>query len=304
MHAGERWVCPTCNDSRDTRYCPRCGEQRLDPHDLTLRGFLALALRSWVDVDGRSMQTLRALIARPGALTVAHLRGQRRPYLGPFQVFLIANVLFFAAQSLTGVNVFSTPLDSHLHGQMWSDAVREPVARRLDAMQTTEQAYAPVFDHAVIGNAKSLVALMVLPFALLLPVLFAGRALPFVAHAVFALHVYAFLLALFCGSVAAATLDVTLGGAGLASPRVDAVLSMINLLLCAIYLFVAIGAVYGARGAARVVKTAALTVAVAGIVLGYRSRCCGSPCTAPRRVDAPARPIAARGLARPWGDSG
>ena len=61
-----------------------------------------------------------------------------------------------------------------------------------------------------------------------------------------------------------------MGGAGLNSTRMDNVLSVINLTACATYLYVATGTVYGARGAIRVVKAITLTLAVAGILLGYR----------------------------------
>ena len=48
------------------------------------------------------------------------------PY-GPFQVFLFANMLFFAAQSLTGDSVVGTSLQSHhLYEQD-----RSGIARRL-----------------------------------------------------------------------------------------------------------------------------------------------------------------------------
>jgi hypothetical protein len=51
---------------------------------------------------------------------------------------------------------------------------------------------------------------------------------------------------------------------------VDNVLTVINLLACATYLYFATGAVYAARGAMRVVKAATLAIAVGAIVLGYR----------------------------------
>jgi hypothetical protein len=47
-------------------------------------------------------------------------------------------------------------------------------------------------------------------------------------------------------------------------------LSVINLLACVTYLYIATGTVYGARGAMRVLQAAGLTLAVACIVLGYR----------------------------------
>jgi hypothetical protein len=53
--------------------------------------------------------------AKSGVLTVAYVQGRRLPYIGPFQLFLLSNVLFFAMQSQTNTNIVSSPLDSHLH---------------------------------------------------------------------------------------------------------------------------------------------------------------------------------------------
>jgi hypothetical protein len=51
--------------------------------------------------------------------------------LGFRQLFLISNLLFFAVQSITHDKVFSTPLDSHLHGRDWSELARDLVENRL-----------------------------------------------------------------------------------------------------------------------------------------------------------------------------
>ena len=264
------WICPTCNSTVSTRYCSNCGESPPNARDLTLRGLVDQIFHALSSIDGRLLRSIRCLLTRPGELTVAYVRGQRMPYVGPIQLFLIANVLFFAVQSLTSANIFSSSLDSHLHHQDWSALAQELVARRLEMLGTTLDAYAPTFDHAVVLNAKSLIVLMVLPFALVLPVVFRAARQPFVAHAVFSLHLYAFVLLLFCLALALAEFDVVLGGAGLSSSRVDNVLSVINLAACATYLYVATGRVYGAHGVVRIVKVTALTLAVALIVLGYR----------------------------------
>jgi hypothetical protein len=122
----------------------------------------------------------------------------------------------------------------------------------------------------VEGNAKSLVILMTIPFVLMLAILFRGTARPPVAHAALSLHVWAFVLVVFSLSLLAADADALVGGAGLRSARMDNVLTAINLVACAIYLYAAVGTVYGATGLRRVVKTLALTLAVGFIVLGYR----------------------------------
>ena len=137
-------------------------------------------------------------------------------------------------------------------------------------MQTTLDIYAPIFNQAVVVNAKSLIILMVVPFALLLPIMFYRERRPFVAHIVFSLHLYTFLLLLFCVSLAVSAVDVLFGGSGLNSARLDNILSVINLAACAMYLYIATSRVYGARSMIRIIKVVVLAPAVASILLGYR----------------------------------
>jgi hypothetical protein len=94
----------------------------------------------------------------------------------------------------------------------------------------TLELYAPLFDHAVAVNARSLIVFMVLSFVGALAIVFPGGRRPPVTHA----------------------------------------LSILLLIACALYLFVATGTVYGATGAGRSIKVLVLTTAVAAIVLGYR----------------------------------
>ena len=266
----EPWNCPTCHTTVLTPYCPECGERPLHPRELTFRGLLDQLVGAFTAVDGRLIRSLRYLVSRPGFLTVAYLQGQRKPYLGPLPLFLVANALFFASESLTGGRVFTTPLNAHLHTQPWSQAAELLVSHRLAAKQTTLDLYAPVFDHAVAVNARSLIVFMALSFVAALAMVFPGSKRPPVAHALFSFHLYAFLLLLFSVATAVPPVDRWLGGAGFASEGLDDLLSITLLLACAGYLYISTGRVYGATSAGRVVKVAILTAAAAAIVLGYR----------------------------------
>jgi hypothetical protein len=264
------WTCPTCGAAVATAFCATCGERTPTPRDLTLRGFLRQSAEEFTSLDGRVPRTLRCLLLRPGALTTAFVEGRRKPFIPPFQLFLLANVLFFATQALTHTNIFSSPLGSHLHQQDWQALARSLVARRLAERGTTLAAYAPIFDRAVVLNAKSLIGLMVLPFAFVLPLVFFRTRRPFVAHLVFSLHVYAFLLFLFCAAVVALGAAGWLGVPGLASARADKVVSALILASCAAYLYGAAGTAYGARGFVRGAQALVLALAMFAIVLGYR----------------------------------
>lgn len=264
------WTCPACQLAVDTPYCARCGEEPVAPSDLTLRGLAAKVLHALTSIDARAARSARTLLRQPGALTLAWTQGIRKPYVAPFQLFLIANVLFFAVQWLTGENVFSSSLDSHLHHQDWSELAGAVLSRRLAAEHLALAQYQPVFDRAVVLNAKSLILLMAFAFALLLPLAFVREGRPFMTHVVFALHLYTFLLLLFCLALLVAKASALLGFGGLDTPAVDNVLSVANLAACALYLHLAMGPVYGVTGARRVVTALLLALAVAAIALGYR----------------------------------
>lgn len=264
------WTCPACKVNVATPFCAQCGEEPVAPADLTLRALAAKILHAATSIDARAARSVRMLLRRPGQLTLAWTGGIRKPFVAPFQLFLIANVIFFTAQWATGENVFSSSLQSHLHHQDWSSLAQSVVSHRLAGAQMTIDQYEPIFDRAVVLNAKSLILLMALVFALLLPLAFVRERRPFMTHVVFSLHVYTFLLLLFCLALLLAKLSAVLGFGGLDTPMVDNLLSITNLTACAVYLHLAIRPVYCVSGARHVATTVVLALAVAAIALGYR----------------------------------
>ena len=270
MKGTEPWTCPSCRIVVSTPYCPACGERPLHPRALTIRGLSDQAFEAFTNIDGRLLNSFRCLVSRPGALTVAYLEGRRKPYLGPVALFVATNVAFFAMESLTQGLVFTTPLDSHLHTQPWSDLARPLVARRMASLGTTIELYAPRFDAALALHARSLILLMALSFAVLPAIVFRRRARPFAAHAVFSLHLYGFMLLLFCVATAIPAAGLVFGGVRSPSRLLDGILSVSLLVACGIYLYFAIGTVYGGSRAARVIESIGLTIGVAAIVLAYR----------------------------------
>lgn len=270
LREGRRWTCPTCGAAVATPFCPACGERQPHPHELTLPGMLHHAVQAFTNLDGRLWRTLGDLLRRPGALTVLFHQGSRKPYIGPFTLFLLTNVLFVAMEHVPDSDVFSTPLYKHMHNQPWGSLAQALVARRLASEGTTLDAYAPTFDQAVARNAQSLIILMALGFALLLPVVFRKSRMPFAVHLAFSLHFHAFLLLLLSAALLIPTVDVWLGGPGLAAPALDSGIAVGATLISAAYLYLSIGRVYGNHGATRVFEAVLLALAVAGLFLGYR----------------------------------
>jgi hypothetical protein len=269
MTAGT-WSCPTCRAAVATPFCPSCGERPLERHELTLRGLATQIFHALTSVDGQLLRTFVRLFRRPGDLTVAYLDGQRKPYIGPVPLYLMANVSFFAAESLFGSHVFSTSLAYHLNFQPWSPLAQTLVAEHLAATGTALETYAPVFDQALSLHARSLIILMALVFAVFPWLVFHRSGKPFVVHAVFSLHLYSFLLLLLCVANVIPELDARFSEGAPWWRALDNAMAAALLLACAGYMYVASRKVYGARGVARVAQVAVLTLGVGAVVLGYR----------------------------------
>ena len=271
MDAPAHWTCPSCREVFTTAYCAACGEKPVAQRDLSFMGILTLTFQAFSPVDGKVVRSFRELLARPGRLTDAFYRGLRKPYLGPFQIFILANVLFFFLQSFSEMLIFTSPLDARLHRGLDFETTYGPalVNARLAATGRTFEQYAPVFNQAVAVNAKSLIGLMVPLLALPLPLVF-WRKRPLAVHVVFSLHFYAFFLLLLCVPVVAMMIDKAVGGTGAMSQPVDDATSIALVIATLVYFYTAIGRAYDARGAARGVQAAILTVVVAAIFLVYR----------------------------------
>lgn len=270
QYTGTEWTCPTCSVSLATNFCPACGEQSARAGHLTLHGFAKQLFEALTSFDSQLLRSFRYLLFKPGALTAGYREGRRKQFLLPINLFLFANVLFFTVQSVASVKIFATPLDMHLHDQFWSPLSEYLLEARLRATGITLQAYTPVFDQAVALHAKTLIGLMVPFFALVLPPLFFRSRLPFVVHAVFALHTYSFILLMLCSVLALFSVLTWLGFDPKASVALDHVLSVVQLVLLFSYLLLSVRVVYGVLGLPRILSALVLTTIAAALLLGYR----------------------------------
>jgi hypothetical protein len=268
-------MCPTCREERATQFCGTCGEKRLDHHDLTLAGLVGHAVESLTHVDGRVFRSVRDLVTRPGALTAAYMRGQRRPYFAPFQMFLVTNVLFFVVQSALGFQMLSNDLGSHIgtwKGSQFYSAIARPIAeRRLAATGRTIEQYTDVFNHAVRVNAKGLVVAMVPMVGLVLLAFFPRARYPVTTAIVLALHFLAFFLLLEALvmpllAVPAGRLLSALSVGWLWDPLISAVVFAI----CAVWIYKASRVVYGASARSAALKAAGIAALLVPVVICYR----------------------------------
>src|SRR4051794_38334780 len=72
--------CLNCGAPLGGPYCAICGQKDPKP-DLTLREFVHETTHELTDWDGKVPRTLKALVLRPGLLTIDYLSGRRARWL-------------------------------------------------------------------------------------------------------------------------------------------------------------------------------------------------------------------------------
>jgi hypothetical protein len=246
------------------------------PDDLRLRRFIGSAFREVSNLDGAVPRTLRSLTRHPGQLTAEYVEGRRRPYVRPFQLFIMVSLVFFLVVPRTGIfgytyNLYSKP--TALIG------ISAPMIEREIARTGIDEArYAEDFNKRIAAHKQTLMLFLVPLFAVgLVPL---TRRAPYATHAVFSIHFFVMLL-IFMLVWFAVVLLVVIPALSLLprawldhGPKMsgDEAIILFVLLPMAVYLAKALKRVYGGATWLNALRAAALIAWFnVLIVIGYRT---------------------------------
>ncbi|MEO1573617.1 MAG: DUF3667 domain-containing protein [Pseudomonadota bacterium] len=189
-------ACSNCGGRLDPsdRFCGACGQKVLRREDRTFAALLGRVAEEVTSVNGRLLPTFASLILRPGALSKAHRLGQWQRYLAPISVFMLANLAFFLAPSVTD---YSLTLVDQKTLQPYSASMRSWIDARQAASGLSSEAFTDAYNQRVGDVSKTMVILHVPLIALVTLLLFYDRRLLFADHVVTVMHFFAFLMLYF-----------------------------------------------------------------------------------------------------------
>lgn len=98
-------VCPACGAHLVGRYCHACG-QDTEARPRPLREWAAEAFSEANLVDGRTAQTLLALVTAPHRLMQAYRAGAGGRYQSPTKAFVVMTALFLITLNFSGVALY------------------------------------------------------------------------------------------------------------------------------------------------------------------------------------------------------
>jgi len=186
-------ACANCDralDDRD-RFCPNCGQEALADEARTFGYLLKASLAEATSLDSRLWRSMLLLWFRPGRLSREYRLGHRQRYLSPISLFLIANVAFFLAPSLTD---FGITLIDQYRLQPYSPLIQGWIESVLSAGDRSFEEWSSLYRQRVGELAKTMVILHVPLLAMVTMGLTADKRLFYADHIVMALHFFAFLM--------------------------------------------------------------------------------------------------------------
>ncbi len=271
-------ACPGCGQHLAENFCPRCGEKKFDPHQLTLRHFLEQTVEVFTHFDNRFFRSFKLLVSRPGFLTTEYIRGRRKAYLQPLQLFLVANLLFFFVQTFSPLQPLTTALWVHTHEMAYHDRAWKVVQEEISRQHLTLEEYSARFDAKEPTESKTLVIVMVPCLAAALAVIYVFKSRTLVRHLVFSFHFYAFALLVLTGmGLVLAPLAFVLGnaenpltGTQVYLPKVDLALTMILAAIIIYYLTRSLREVYASGWLTSFLLAWIMTRALFAILTLYR----------------------------------
>lgn len=258
-------VCQSCGAQLTGKFCEQCGEQRITTHDYSIVHFFEHALETFTHFDYRSLRALKVLFTQPGELTRAYLRGKRKAFVGPIQMFVIVNVVY----AFIGGTTFKTPLKTQEHDKPFPEMKSAMVARAIEHGNLTREEFAKAFDSNAGAQGKTWIFAMIPALAFWLAVVYGFRRYYF-EHLVFATHFYAFMLLFILAASVVIQLALLVVGIRPGAQRLDYAISLAALGGLVLYLYMALRRTYGGGKVATAIRAVAVGAAIYPILIGYR----------------------------------
>ena len=187
--------CKNCNTKFAGNYCNNCGEKVINDGDFALMKLLSQVLDTFTHLDSKVFKTLKLLLFYPGKLSKLYTEGIRVPYMKPFQIYVIINIIFFFLFS--NDDIFRVP--SHYFFQENYDGIKTlaKVRNIINETGISETQVAELYDSRSTNLAKGFLVLLIPIIALLGKLFHSKQNIQFGKHIIFSTHLITFILLLF-----------------------------------------------------------------------------------------------------------
>jgi hypothetical protein len=170
-------------------YCHACG-QKATAAGLTFHDFAHEATHEFLHLDGKILQTVKLLVAKPGQLTREFLEGRRARYISPMRVYLTFSLIFFTLAAILPRGLEGAVKVSRGDAQLDGSTNLE---RRLESGLSKTEKDAELLGNAIMRNLPKVMFLLMPLFALLTWAFYRRQQRFYIPHLYYSVHFHAFV---------------------------------------------------------------------------------------------------------------
>lgn len=185
--------CINCQTELRGTFCHKCGEKVVHSEDFSIIKLLEQSVDVFTHLDSKLYKTVKTLFLKPGQISTDYVQGLRKPYMKPFQLFIIVNVLFFLL--LSDFDVFRKPASWWF--QDTSDTgynIKLMAEEKAAELALTIEEMAPLYEIKSITIAKGFVIVFIPLLGIVQAILFFRRKMQLGKHFIFSTHYFTFVL--------------------------------------------------------------------------------------------------------------
>ncbi len=152
-------TCKACGHPFAGNYCNHCGEKIYTHHDKSVIHLAEESLHFVTHFEGKFFTTLKALLTRPGKLSLDYCNGIRKKYFKPLSFFLLLVVLYLLFPVAKGLNM---PLGNHVQSELYGSYARSQ-ALQLMASKHLSEAYLIEHFHTASEKVSKILLVLIIP---------------------------------------------------------------------------------------------------------------------------------------------
>ncbi len=157
-----------------------------------MAAILGAIFSTFTNLDSKFYKSFKYLFSRPGFLTAEFIAGRRKPYLGPFQIYLLASIVFYIL--LHDVDAFMVPSIWFFNYEEYGIRISTLVAEKMEILSVSKEELGVIYDGKVSTYSK-LFLVVNLPILALISWIFKHKIVPeFGKHFIFSTHNFSFFI--------------------------------------------------------------------------------------------------------------
>jgi len=184
-------TCKNCGNLFEGRYCNVCGEKSFYEKDKSIRNLLAEAFHFTTHFEGTFFNTLKAILTRPGKLSLDYCNGLRKKYFKPISFFLMLVIIYLLFPVFEGLNM---KLYYHVRHNLYGDYAMQKTIEVMKEKNLTDPQIAELFHQKGEKTSKFLLFIIIPAMALVSWLLAFRKRKLYFDHFIFSIEVSSFFI--------------------------------------------------------------------------------------------------------------